>query len=187
MTKAEYDALTQNIEKKMSKIDMQATSKAWMNSRKKSFMDAQKATGKNAIDRLTDSVSGLKIRMTDVNDIGNGINFTPFLDKGEDAKTWLRDFENCAYFKGFDSGKQLKVLRILLKNGAATWLDNFVKTEVTSGASDSDKLKQVKDKFLERFCQDKEWLQEHLILFLNQNPTETVQQFIQISSRDQQN
>ena len=111
--------------------------------------DAQKAARKDAIDRLIDSVSGLKVRMTDVNEIRNGISFTPFLDKGEDAKTWLRDFVNCADFKGFDSGKQLKVLRILLKNGAATWLNNFVNTEVAKGASDNDKLKQVKDKFQE--------------------------------------
>ena len=179
MTKAEYDALMQKIEEKMSELG--AGHKQSMDELKKkltkSFPDAQKATGKDAIDRLTNSVSGLKIRMTDVNEIGNGISFTPFLDKGEDAKTWLRDFENCADFKGFDSGKQLKVLRILLKNGAATWLDNFVKTEVTRGASDNDKLKQVKDKYLERFCQDNEWLQEHLIMFLNQKPTETVQQY----------
>ena len=141
MTKAEYDALMQTIEK-MSELD--AGHKQSMDELKKkltkSITDAQKAAGKDAIDRLTDSVSALKIRMTDVNEIGNGISFTPFLDKGEDAKTWLRDFENCANFKGFDSEKQLKVLRILLKNGAATWLDNFVKTEVATGASDNDKL-----------------------------------------------
>ena len=179
MTKAEYDALMQQLEEKLS--ELKTGHKQSMDDLKKkltkSFTDAQGAAGKEAIDKLTDSVAGLKIRMTDVNEIGNGINFTPFLDKGEDAKTWLRDFENCADFKGFGSEKQLKVLRILLKNGAATWLDNFVKTEVAAGASNDDKLRHIKDKFLERFCQENEWLQEHLILFLNQKPTETVQQY----------
>ena len=176
MTKAEYDALMQQLEEKFS--ELKTGHKQSMDDLKKkltkSFTDAQEATGKDAIDKLTASVAGKKIRMTDVNEIGNGINFTPFLDKGEDAKTWLRDFENCADFKGFGSEKQLKVLRILLKNGAATWLGNFVKTEVATGASNDDKLRQIKDKFLEIFCQDHEWLQEHLILFLNQKLTKTV-------------
>ena len=114
MTEAEYDALMQKIEEMMT--DLKSGHKQGMDDLKKkltkSFTDAQEASGKDAIDKLADSVSGLKIRMTDVNEIGNGINFTPFLDKGKDAKTWLRDFENCADFKGFDSSKQLKVLRI---------------------------------------------------------------------------
>ena len=90
MTKAEYDALMQKIEEMMT--DLKSGHKQSMDDLKKeltkSFTDAQEASGKDAIDKLADSVSGLKIRMTDVNEIGNGINFTPFLDKGEDAKTW---------------------------------------------------------------------------------------------------
>ena len=55
----------------------------------KSFMDARKATRKDAIDRLTDSVSGLKISMTDVNEMGNDISFTPFLTRERTPKRGL--------------------------------------------------------------------------------------------------
>ena len=52
----------------------------------KSFTDTLEASGKDAIDKIADSVSGLKVRMTHVNEIGNGINLCHSWTKGRTQK-----------------------------------------------------------------------------------------------------
>jgi hypothetical protein len=124
---------------------------------------------------LTNSMAGIQGKMDDLD--SHGANFTPFLDKGEDAASWLRDFQNCAEFKGYNSEKQVKVLKLLLRNGAATWLDKVMDEDLTTAMTGDEKLQIIRTKFLERFDRENSWLQEHLISFVSQKVDEPVQQY----------
>ena len=127
---------------------------------------------------LVKSVAGLQDKIGDQSTSQDyGLHFASFLDKGEDATAWLREFENCAEFKGYDSKRKVQVLKVLLKNGAATWFDRFLNENVKGELSQDRIMETFKKKFIERFDKGNTWLEEHLVMFLTQKPHETVQQY----------
>jgi hypothetical protein len=129
------------------------------------------------VNTLADSMAGLQVKVEGMDDIGQGVNFTPFLDKGQDPHSWWRDFQNCAEFKGYNSEKRLKILKMLLRNGAATWLDNMIQDEIKPTMSADEQLEAIRTHFVERFSRQNSWLQDHLLIFLTQKAGEPVQEF----------
>lgn len=41
-----------------------------------------------------------------------GINFVPFHDNNDDPHTWLRTFESCCEFRGYDDAKAIKAMKL---------------------------------------------------------------------------
>ena len=77
----------------------------------RTLTDARVVQDNDTLQQLSDSMSGLTTKVNNIDQGVKGIGFTPFLDKGEDAINWLRDFENSADFKGYSSAKQLKIVK----------------------------------------------------------------------------
>jgi len=133
---------------------------------------SKKGPSKTLVEKLAKSVNGLQEAFEDPPNMADtGVHFTAFLDKGEG------EFENCAEFKGYDDKKKLQVLKVLLKHGAAAWFDRFLSDDMQGEQNSTKILDEFKTKFRERFDKGNAWLEEHLIMFMNQKPGETVQQF----------
>ena len=105
------------------------------------------------------------------------MQFTPFFDKGESPKQWLRNFETCIEFKGYDLARQIKAFKLLMRNSAATWYDELEQQLAEDQQVDAAKWQAIRTKFQERFDMSNPWLEEHLVQFINQKPGESVQKY----------
>jgi len=133
------------------------------------------------MDKVTRSLQGLQINMAglqgtvDDKTSDSGVTFTTFNESPDvDPPQWLRHFNNCAEFKGYDAKRQLQALKILLKGGPATWFDKFLSDDTIAAQDDDQKLASFKVKFLERFDCQNQWLQHHLLNFIYQRPSDSV-------------
>ena len=61
--------------------------------------------------RLTNMMGQMELKVDVLEGAGSNVQFTPFLDKGESPKQWLRNFETCTGFKGYDLAPQIKAFR----------------------------------------------------------------------------
>jgi len=62
-------------------------------------------------------------------------NFTPTPFQGrveDDGEDWLRHFLNYCAYKGYDDGKKLALLKVLLVGNAAIWFDSLVEPATTT-------------------------------------------------------
>ena len=60
-------------------------------------------------------------------DMAEGASVSPTQFRGtaqEDAEQWMRFFLNYCEYKGYDNAKKLALMKVLLVDGAATWLDS---------------------------------------------------------------
>ena len=79
----------------------------------------------NEVRRLTDMMGQMEVKVDALEGSDYHVQFTPFFDKGESPKQWLRHFETCIEFKGYDLARQIKAFKILMRNAAATWYDEL--------------------------------------------------------------
>ena len=128
--------------------------------------------------RLTNMLGQMELKVDALEGADSDVQFTPFLDKGESPKQWLRNFETCTGFKGYDLARQIKAFKMLMRNAAATWFDDL-EQQLADGdpLTDQQKWDQIKTKFNDRFDSSNTWLEEHLVQFVNQKPGETVQRY----------
>ena len=75
--------------------------------------------------RLTNMLGQMELKVDALEGADSNVQFTPFLDKGESPKQWLRNFETCTGFKGYDLARQIKAFKMLMRNAAATWFDDL--------------------------------------------------------------
>lgn len=132
---------------------------------------------KETLEQINDTVTGLEDKLSSI-EKDTGVFFVPFYDKGEEVHSWLRTFESCADFKGYDTKKKIKAFRMLMRNAAATWFESIAEQCKTEAKSDAEaEFKLIITKFKARFSKANEWLREHMIQFIAQKPGQTVSQF----------
>ena len=181
----DYEGLLHALEAKLEDVQVRHKAVAKdLHDKISRLVTAHNGQSQDAIDNVTRSLQGLEVNVAGLQGVvdektqESGVNFTTYNDEdGSDPEQWLRHFTSCAEFKNYTARKQLQALKILLKGGPATWLDNFLGDEEIAAKTDQQKLDAFKTKFVERFGHENTWLQEHLIHFLCQKPGETVQKY----------
>ena len=126
---------------------------------------------------LATKIDELQLRIPEGNDHGSGINFKPYGDESSDPAAWWREFESCAEFKKYGDEKRLSALKVLLKGSLAVWLERTLSDDIPDTDSNAEKLRKIRNAFIEKYGKSNTWLDEHLIHFMSQKPQETIQKY----------
>ena len=126
---------------------------------------------------LATKIDELQLRIPEGNDHGSGINFKPYGNESSDPAAWWREFESCAEFKKYGDEKRLSALKVLLKGSLAVWLERTLSDDIPDTDSNAEKLRKIRNAFIEKYGKSNTWLDEHLIHFMSQKPQETVQKY----------
>jgi hypothetical protein len=179
MKPEDLDELTKQIEHGVERL--MTRQNANMHEKLKTMIDeaTKQAVNPSTTDlkRMSNLMGDIEHKIEAMEGVEFNLQYVPFLDKGESPQQWLRTFQSCNEFKGYDRQRQIKAFKMLMRNSAATWFDELEK-ELDNGQKTPDqKWDEIKRKFIERFDKGNTWLEEHLIQFVNQKSGEPVQKY----------